>query len=41
MINRFNKHDFIGNQAKLNFFEMLERSLTVLRDYPKTLKMEK
>jgi hypothetical protein len=31
MTNRFNKHDYIENQAKLdivdNFFDMLERSL--------------
>jgi hypothetical protein len=31
MTNRFNKHDFIENQAKLdifgNFFDILERSL--------------
>jgi hypothetical protein len=25
--NHFNKHDFIENQAKLDFFDMLERSL--------------
>jgi hypothetical protein len=27
MTNSFNKHDFIENQAKLDFFDMLERNL--------------
>jgi hypothetical protein len=27
MTNRFNKHNFIKNQAKLDIFDMLKRSL--------------
>jgi hypothetical protein len=41
MTNRFNKHDFIENQAKLDFFDnlvdMLERSLKlpiIVIDFP-------
>ena len=31
MTNLFNKHNFIENQAKLDFFDMLERNPTEMR----------
>jgi hypothetical protein len=34
MINRFNEQDFIENQAKLDIFDMLERSLKQFANNP-------